>query len=159
MDLYVAGAAEGSSSDLLTSDHRMVFDDVVGTLEMTVDPYLITDPMVGYILPVTTRYEFPETRDPSLDHTDEAVALLLDGEVLDRQDIRTRRGEIQSFTFTEVLPRCCLGGTAGHGRCGSGHACTAAPGRSGRVLARAPASLTRTCRARLSRCGAAAACT
>jgi hypothetical protein len=104
MDLYVAGAAEGSSSDLLTSDHRMVFKDAVGTLEMTVDPYLITDPMVGYILTVTTGYEFPKTSDPSLYHTDEAVTLLLDGEVLDSQAIRTRRGEVQPFTFSAALP-------------------------------------------------------
>jgi len=103
MDLYITGAAEGSSSDLLSSDHRLVFEDVVGTLEMTVDPYLITDPMVGYILTVTTDYQMPDAGDASTYHTDEKVTLLLDGEEVDSQPIRTRRGEVATFELTAAL--------------------------------------------------------
>jgi hypothetical protein len=103
MDLYITGAAEGSSADLLSSDHRLVFEDVLGTLEMTVDPYLITDPVVGYILTVTVGYAFPDVDDPSGYVTDETVTLSLDGEELGSQPVRTRRGEVATFAIPATL--------------------------------------------------------
>ncbi len=104
LDLYVSGAAEGEAADLLTADHRLVFEDVVGTLEMVVDPYLIPEVMpVGYILTVTTGYEFPDVDDPSGYVADETVTLSLDGEELGSQPVRTRRGEVATFAIPASL--------------------------------------------------------
>lgn len=104
LDLYITGAATGSGTSS-TPGEEVLLSNVTGTLDIRVDPWMVSDPAgTTYTLKatITPTAGGGDPGDPALYPPTEQIAVYVDDVLVGSQDVRTRR-DSDTFAIPATL--------------------------------------------------------